>query len=114
MTILTTGQTLDGNGQPLADSGFEVKSGSRFAQLLNQRTSPIFSRPASGEWFFELGRTQNGNGLIERVVAISRPGNAGPPEHIHTGYDEIVDVVQGAFVVVERSGEKNSGLVKLL
>ena len=107
MTILTTGHTLNDQGQPIAGTGFEYESNGRLAQLLAQRTSPIFSRPYAGEWIFEINTPSNGSTQpIERVVGISRVGHIGPPEHFHVAYDEHFEVVQGEMIVTLRSGEK--------
>jgi mannose-6-phosphate isomerase-like protein (cupin superfamily) len=37
-------------------------------------------------------------GEFERGVIVFRPGNSGPPEHIHPIYDEHFDIVQGDFI----------------
>ena len=107
MTLLTAGHRLNEQGQPIEGTGFEYESNGRLAELLSQRTSPIFARPFSGEWFFEVNTQSNGSTQpIERVVGISRAGNGGPPEHIHPSFDEYVEVIQGEFVVSFRSGDK--------
>ena len=107
MTILIAGQTLNEQRQPIEGTGFEYDSNGRLAQLLNQRTSPILSRPFAGEWFFEVNSQSNGSKRpVERVVAISRAGNAGPPEHIHPSFDEYVEVVRGEFIVGLRTGDQ--------
>ena len=109
MTLLTTGETLDKHGQPIEGTGFEYESDGRLAQLLNQRTSPILSRPDAGEWFFEINQEEGDHRSAERVVGIARPGNIGPPEHIHPIYAEHVEVVQGEFELITRSGHKRYG-----
>lgn len=106
MTLLTAGQRLDAHGQPIAGTGFEYDSNGRLADLLAQRTSPIFSRPYAGEWIFEVNGTSNGaQEPIERVVGIGRAGNPGPPQHFHVAYDEYVEVVQGETIITLPSGE---------
>ena len=45
---------LDAQGQPIEGTGKKYDSNGRLALLLAQRTSPIFSRPSAGEWFFEV------------------------------------------------------------
>jgi quercetin dioxygenase-like cupin family protein len=49
MATITTGRTLDQNGHPIDGTGFDYDSDDRLAQLLNQRTSPLFSQPITGE-----------------------------------------------------------------
>lgn len=54
MPTITTGRTLDQNGHPINGTGFDYDSDDRLAQLLNQRISPLFSQPITGEWIFAL------------------------------------------------------------
>ena len=98
MTTITTGRTLDQNGQPIEGTGFDYDSGDRLSELLNQRVSPIFSQPTTGEWIFALELSRDTRGEFERGVVIFRPGNLGPAEHIHPSYDEHFDIVQGEFL----------------
>jgi mannose-6-phosphate isomerase-like protein (cupin superfamily) len=98
MPTLTTGRTLDQNGHPIDSTGFDYDSNDRLAELLNQRVSPIFSQPITGEWIFALILSKDTHGEFERGVVILKPGNAGPPEHIHPTYDEHFDIVQGEFI----------------
>jgi mannose-6-phosphate isomerase-like protein (cupin superfamily) len=89
---------MDRNGRPIEGTGFEYESGDRLAELLNQRVSPIFSQPITGEWIFALNLSKDTQGEFERGVVIFRPGNSGPPEHIHPTYDEHFDILQGEFL----------------
>ena len=98
MPIITTGRTLDQHGHPIAGTGFDYESKGQLAQLLNQRISPLFSQPITGEWIFALILSKDTRGEFERGVVIFRPGNSGPPEHIHPAYDEHFDIVQGEFI----------------
>lgn len=94
----TMGRTLDHNGRPQDKTGFEYDGESRLVELLRQRSSPIFSQPQTGEWVFGLVASADTNGEFERGVGVFRPGNAGPPEHIHPTYDEHFEVVEGTFI----------------
>ena len=98
MTVITTGRTLDQNGHPIKGSGFDYDSEDRLAELLNQRISPLYSQPVTGEWVFGLVARAETGGAYERGVGIFSPGNAGPPEHYHPTYDEHFDIVAGEFI----------------
>jgi quercetin dioxygenase-like cupin family protein len=98
MARMTTGSTLDKQGQPIAGTGFEFESDSRIAELLRQRISPLISQPITGEWVFSLAAASSTGGQSERGVGIFSPGNSGPPEHFHPGYDEHFEVVTGSFI----------------
>ena len=97
MPTTTTGRTLDQNGHPIDGTGFEYDSDGRLADLLNQRASPLLSQPVTGEWIFALVLSKDTQGAFERGVVVFRPGNLGPPEHIHPIYDEHFDILQGDF-----------------
>ena len=95
MPTITTGRKIDENGHPIDGTGFTYDSGDRLAELLNQRISPLFSQPVTGEWVFGLVSSIETSGEFERGVGIFRPGNTGPPEHFHPTYDEHFDIVLG-------------------
>ena len=109
MTIITTGRVLDQNGHPIAGTGFDYDSDDRLAQLLDQRISPLFSQPVTGEWIFALILSTDTRGEFERGVVVFRPGNSGPPEHIHPTYDEHFDILQGEFVFKIDGRERRAG-----
>ena len=109
MPAITTGRTLDQNGHPIDSTGFDYDSHDRLAELLNQRVSPLFSQPITGEWIFALILSKDTHGELERGVGIFRPGNAGPPEHIHPSYDEHFDIMQGEFVFTINGQERRAG-----
>lgn len=111
MPSVTTGRRLDEAGQPIEGSGFDLDTESRLAKLLGQRVSPLYSQPTTGEWVFGLVTSRDSNGEFERGVGIFRPGNAGPPEHLHPSYDEHFDVIQGEFVfkVADEEGTVSAG-----
>lgn len=98
MAAITTGRTLDQNRKPINGTGFDYESGSRLAELLSRRTSPLFSQPVTGEWVFRLVASTETQGEYERGVGVFSPGNSGPPEHIHPTYDENFEVVDGDFI----------------
>lgn len=109
MPTLTTGRRIDQNGHPIDGTGFDYDSNDRLAELLNQRISPLFSQPITGEWIFALNLSKNTRGEFERGVVIFRPRNSGPPEHIHPTYDEHFDIVQGEFIFTIDGQERSAG-----
>ena len=50
MAILTTGEILDDDGNPIQGTGFEYDSDGEIAELLAQRTSPVLHPPGPGDW----------------------------------------------------------------
>ncbi len=115
MPTLITGRVLDREGHPIDGTGFTYESDGRLAALLGQRVSPLVSQPVTGEWVFGLVAAQSTGGAYERGVGVFRPGNAGPPEHIHPSYDEHFDIVEGEFIFriggQERPGRAGQQLV---
>jgi mannose-6-phosphate isomerase-like protein (cupin superfamily) len=99
---------MDQQGHLIEGTGFSYDTGSRLAGLLNQRTSPLVSQPITGEWIFALILAKDTHGEFERGVVIFRPGNAGPPEHIHPIYDEHFDIVQGEFIFKIHGKERSA------
>lgn len=98
MSTFTTGRTIDQHGHLLEGTGFDYDSGDRLAALLDQRTSPLYSQPITGEWVFGLVSSAESGGAFERGVGIFSPGNAGPPEHFHPTYAEHFDIIVGDFI----------------
>ena len=98
MATITTGRRLDANGQPIEGTGFTYESGDALDRLIQQRISPLFSQPITGEWVFGLVTSASTKGAYERGVGVFPPGNAGPPEHFHPTYDEHFELVRGDFV----------------
>ncbi|WP_420630352.1 cupin domain-containing protein [Candidatus Leptofilum sp.] len=109
MTKIITGRTIDQHGNFVDGTGFEFETDSHIAELLDQRISPLFSQPITGEFIFVLVSSADSGGEFERGVGIFPPGNAGPPEHIHPTYDEIFDIVQGDFIFVVDGKEQKAG-----
>lgn len=108
MANITTGRTIDQNGQFVDGSGFEYENGSRIAELLDQRISPLLSQPFTGEFVFALVSPAETNGEFERGAGVFPVGNAGPPEHFHPTYDEHFDIVQGDFIFVVDGKEQRA------
>jgi mannose-6-phosphate isomerase-like protein (cupin superfamily) len=106
---LTTGRTIDQNGRLIDGTGFDYDSDDRVAALLNQRKSPLFSQPITGEWVFGLVPSAETHGEFERGVGIFSPGNAGPPEHFHPIYDEHFDILVGDFIFKIDGKERKAG-----
>jgi quercetin dioxygenase-like cupin family protein len=98
MATIITGRTIDRNGKFVEGTGFKYESGSRIAELLDQRISPLLSQPTTGEYVFAIVSPAETDGKFERGVGIFPPGNAGPPEHFHPTYDEHFDIAQGEFI----------------
>ncbi|MEM7537112.1 MAG: cupin domain-containing protein [Chloroflexota bacterium] len=106
MKLQATGRRLDTNGYPIDGTGFDYAPDSRLAELMQQRNSPIISQPQTGEWIFGLVAAEETGGEFASGVVIFRPGNAGPPEHIHPTYDEHFDILAGEFVFTVDSVEQ--------
>jgi mannose-6-phosphate isomerase-like protein (cupin superfamily) len=98
MADVITGRRLEADGQPVERTGFAYDSQGALAELLAQRVSPVYSQPITGEWIFAVVRGEDTGGEFERGVGVFPPGNAGPPAHIHPGYDERFEIIQGEFV----------------
>jgi len=98
MSTITTGRRINPNGLPIEGTGFTYDPDDRLAELLAQRISPLFSQPVTGEWVFGLVAPENNGGEFARGVGVFKPGNAGPPEHIHPTYAEHFDIVRGEFI----------------
>ena len=109
MARLTIGERLDENGRPISGTGFEYDSDGRVAELLEQRITPIVSQPQTGEWLFGLVDGESTNREFAQAVVIFRPGNLGPPEHIHPTYDEKFKILSGTFVFTQNGKEQTAG-----
>jgi mannose-6-phosphate isomerase-like protein (cupin superfamily) len=92
------GRTLDENGDPLPETGFEVEPDGDLAETLRERTGPLVSNPVSGEWVAELESPEDTGG--EYHSALYLIDGAGPPEHYHVGYEETFEVISGELTVV--------------
>lgn len=109
MATLTAGETLDENGSPIPGTGFEYDSDGAFAGLLAKRISPVYSSPLLGEYGFALEKKEQTNGEYVKAAGIFPPGNLGPPEHIHPGFDEKFEVISGNFIILVDGKEHNVG-----
>ena len=109
MSTFTTGRTIDQTGSLIDGTGFDYDSGDRLAELLNQRKSPLYSQPRTGEWVFGLVLSSETRAEFERGVGIFSPGNAGPPEHFHPTYDEHFDILVGDFIFKIDGKERSAG-----
>ena len=106
MTIRITGERLDQQGYPIEGTGFPYDSEGELAKLLPQRNSPIVSHPKTGEWLFGLVDGEASQGEFARGVIIFRPGNLGPPEHIHPTYAEHFKILSGEFLFLYDGEER--------
>jgi quercetin dioxygenase-like cupin family protein len=108
MAPITTGRTLDASGKPIDGTGFTYEPGDALDVLLQQRISPLFSEPITGEWVAGLVLSGQTRGEYERGIGIFTPGNAGPPEHFHPLYDEHFEIVRGEFVFLLGGEERTA------
>ena len=109
MAILTTGETLDEDGNPIPGTGFEYESDGYVAELLAQRVGPIISQPELGEFVIPLAYGKENNGKLERMLVVFSPKNKGPPEHFHPNYDELFEVISGDYVFSVNRKDINAG-----
>lgn len=93
MSSLTTGRTLDENGNPVPGTGFEVDSDSWLAEQLARRTGPITSHPSRPVWAVPLASSDEE--AVSRSLSIVGPGYGGPAEHYHDKSNEVFHVKQG-------------------
>lgn len=98
MGSITTGRRLDGDGEPIEGTGFEIETDGRIADLIRDRTGPVISNPVHGEWVVTLAAPDETGGEYFRALAVFPPGNKGPLEHMHIGYDEEMEILSGTFV----------------
>lgn len=105
MTILTTGEILDDDGNPIQGTGFEYDSDGKIAELLAQRTSPVLHTPGPGEWVWELVGSDESNGEFEQFAVVCPANNQGTITHYHPNFDELFKGVSGTFVL-EADGEE--------
>lgn len=92
--MVTTGRTLDVDGQPISGTGFELAPDSELAELLGRRTGALTSHPEEPAWTAPLPEPE-GEADLSRSVAIFEPGFDGPPEHYHEQSTEQFAVVAG-------------------
>lgn len=92
------GRTLDADGEPIPDTGFEVDPDDDVAATLREATGPLLSNPVSGEWVAELVPPEETGG--ESHSALYLIDGRGPPDHYHVGYEETFEVLAGELTVV--------------
>ena len=97
MAILTTGEKLDKDGNPIPGTGFEYESDGELAELLAQRITPVLYSPTQAEWAWMIPDESNGEN--ERIVAVCPTGNEGPILHYHPCFDENFMPASGSFVL---------------
>lgn len=91
--MATTGRTLDDNGHPIPDTGFELPPEGDLVELLARRTSALTSHPTTGVWTARLPEPDDSDTI--RALSIYQPGFEGPPEHYHERSREVFDVRAG-------------------
>lgn len=107
MGTITFGRRLV-DGRPTGP-GVTVDAGGPTADLLGERTSPLISNPATGEWAAELVEPQGSSGPADRGLGIFSAHNTGPPEHYHPNHAERFEVIEGSFVFVVDGTERVLG-----
>jgi len=89
---VTTGRTLNSDGQPVPGTGFQVDPDGDLAELLAERTEPLNSHPTRPVWGAPL---ESPDGETLRSLSVLGPGYGGPPEHYHEQSVERFDVRAG-------------------
>ena len=107
--MVTTGRTLDADGEPIPGTGFEVAPESELAALLGRRTGALTSHPDQAVWSAPLASWEDSDTV--RSVAVYKPGFEGPPEHYHEHSTEAFDVLDGevTFRIDDRTRRVNAG-----
>jgi len=96
MSTVTTGRTLDANGDPVPGTGFELDPDSQFADRVRERTGPVTSHPTRPVWGIPL----EGSGNTVRTLSVFGPGYGGPPEHYHEQSPERFEVERGSLTMM--------------
>ena len=94
--MIVTGRTLDGDGDPVPGTGFELDEDGWLSDLLCERAGPVRSHPTRGIWSAPL-QTARGDGDQMRILSLFEPGYAGPPEHYHEVSQERFEIRRGSF-----------------
>lgn len=107
--MITTGRTLDAEGQPVDGTGFDLSPDSDLAELLAQRTGALSSHPTQGVWSAPLPDPDNSDTI--RALSIYTPGFEGPPEHYHEQSPERFAVEAGevTFRIDDREKRVSAG-----
>jgi len=102
MSTYVTGRTLDGSGDPIPGTGFEVETGSWLEDRLRDRVGPITSHPTRSVWGIPLS---DGGGTI-RTLSVFGAGYDGPPAHSHDRSVEVFEVDAGSLTVTLDGDER--------
>ncbi len=112
MSTITTGRTLDADGEPIPGTGFELDTESWLATQIRERSGPISSHPTQPMWSIPVGASETddetGGGTADetvRGVSVVARGYDGPPPHYHTQSRERFDVRRGELTL-ELDGAK--------
>ncbi|MFW6321094.1 MAG: cupin domain-containing protein [Halohasta sp.] len=92
--MVTTGRTLDADGQPIPGTGFELDPDGELAGILARRVGALASHPTRSVWTALLPESEENPDTL-RSVGIFGPGFDGPPEHYHIRSEERFAVVGG-------------------
>lgn len=103
---ITTGRTLDADGEPIPGTGFELDTESWLATQIRERSGPISSHPTQPMWSIPVGASETddetGGGTADetvRGVSVVARGYDGPPPHYHTQSRERFDVRRGELTL---------------
>ena len=106
MSTITTGRTLDADGEPIPGTGFELDTESWLATQIRERSGAISSHPTQPMWSIPVGASETddetgGRTADETVrgVSVVARGYDGPPPHYHTQSRERFDVRRGELTL---------------
>jgi len=106
VSTITTGRTLDGDGEPIPGTGFELDTESWLATQIRGRSGPISSHPTQPMWSVPVGAREAGESVdggtgdeTVRGVSVVGRGYDGPPPHYHTRSHERFDVRHGELTL---------------
>lgn len=94
MATITTGRTLDGDGEPIPETGFDYVPDGPLGEYVERRTGPITSHPTRPVWGIPLPAPSD-DPETTRTLSVLGPGYDGPPEHYHERSEERFTVVDG-------------------
>jgi len=103
VSTITTGRTLDGDGEPIPGTGFELDTESWLATQIRERSGPISSHPTQPMWSVPVRagddtRERPDDETVRGVSVVGR-GYDGPPPHYHTQSRERFDVRHGELTL---------------
>jgi len=97
MPRVTTGRTLNEDGQPVAGTGFTYDPDGPLGETLRDRTGPLTSHPTRPSWG-TLPMPRDDDPDTPRALSILGPGYDGPPRHYHEVSEEQFEICQGTVV----------------